>query len=122
MTYAQAFGKAPAGFSPALVISPGEGLRFLYEPVTVERLQAWAGVDIDEANPRFTEPLIAHARALEQAFGDRARFVLLGSVASDKYVRPLTQVFGERILFPKDFVGRGDMSRGSLLLRAARAG
>ena len=43
--------------------------------------------------------------------------VLLGSVASDKYVEPLTSVLGDRLLFPGEFVGRGDMSRGGLLLR-----
>jgi hypothetical protein len=48
--------------------------------------------------------------------------VLLGSVASDKYVRPLTRVFGDHLLFPSDFIGRGDLSRGGLLLRAARDG
>ncbi len=104
------------------MLSAGEGLRFLHERITLQRLQAWAQVAIDEGNPRFTEPLLAHAAALEQALGDRARFVLLGSVATDKYVRPLGQVFGERLLFPREFVGRGDMSRGSLMLRAARAG
>jgi predicted kinase len=122
MTYAQAFGKAPAGLSGALVMSPSEGLRFLHERLTLERLRSWANVDIHEQNPRFTEPLLAHARALESAYGQSARFVLLGSVATDKYVQPLTQVFGDRLLFPREFVGRGDMSRGSLLLRAARAG
>jgi predicted kinase len=121
MTYAQAFGRAPEGLSGALVISPAEGLRFLHERLTLERLRAWAEVDIDENNPRFTRPLIEHASALERTLGDRTRFVLLGSVATDKYVRPLTQVFGERLLFPPDFIGRGDMSRGALLLRAARA-
>jgi predicted kinase len=121
MTYAQAFGSAPEGLAGALVISAGEGLRFLHEPVTLERLSAWAGVAIDEKNPRFTEPLLAHARALYQALGSDTRFVLLGSVASDKYVRPLAGVFGDALLFPPVFVGRGDMSRGSLLLRAARA-
>jgi hypothetical protein len=34
----------------------------------------------------------------------------------------LLDVVGERLLFPTDFVGRGDMSRGALLLRAAREG
>jgi hypothetical protein len=34
----------------------------------------------------------------------------------------LLEVIGERLLFPTDFVGRGDMSRGALLLRAARDG
>jgi hypothetical protein len=120
--YAEAFGKAPDGLSPALVISPIEGLRFLYEPVTLERLRAWAKVDIHEHDPRFTEPLIEHATALDRALGASARFVLLGSVATDKYVEPLGRVLGPRLLFPPDFLGRGDMSRGSLLLRAARSG
>ena len=48
--------------------------------------------------------------------------VLLGSVASPKYVTVLTNIFGPRLLFPIDFVGRGDMSRGGLLLRHARDG
>lgn len=122
VAYAQAFGKAPEGLPAALVLSAGEGLRFLHERITRERLLAWAQVAIDEDNPLFTQPLLAHASALEQALQDRARFVLLGSVATDKYVRPLGQVFGERLLFPREFVGRGDMSRGSLMLRAARAG
>jgi predicted kinase len=122
VAYAQAFGKAPEGLPAALVMSPGEGLRFLHERITLARLEAWAEVAIDEHNPHFTEPLIAHASALEQALQGKARFVLLGSVATDKYVRPLGQVFAERLLFPEQFVGRGDMSRGSLMLRAARAG
>jgi len=122
VAYSQAFGRSPEGLPAALVISPGEGLRFLHERITLARLRAWAQVAIDEDEPRFTEPLLAHAAALDQALRDRARFVLLGSVATDKYVRPLGQVFGERLLFPLEFVGRGDMSRGSLMLRAARVG
>jgi len=120
--YAEAFGKAPAGLSAGLVISPSEGLRFLYEPVSVERLRRWADVSIDAGNRAFTEPLVEHAAALDRAFGTSARFVLLGSVATDKYVEPLGRVFGERLLFPPEFIGRGDMSRGSLMLQAARAG
>jgi hypothetical protein len=121
-TYAEAFGRAPPELTGGLVISPAEGLRFLHEPVTFERLRGWARIDIDARNPEFVEPLVEHASALERAFGATSRFVLLGSVASDKYVRPLTRVFGDHLLFPSDFVGRGDMSRGALLLRAARAG
>ena len=48
--------------------------------------------------------------------------VLLGSVATGKYVDVLLDVVGERLLFPTDFVGRGDMSRGGLLLRKAAEG
>jgi hypothetical protein len=120
--YAEAFGRPPPGLSGGLVISPGEGLRFLHEPVTVERLRGWAAVDIDAGNRRFVDPLVQHAVALERAHGTDTRFVLLGSVASDKYVVPLTRVFGDHLLFPPDFVGRGDMSRGAVLLRATRSG
>lgn len=120
--YTEAFGKAPDGMGAGLVITPAEGLRFLHEPVTLSRLERWAEQDIDARNRRFVEPLVAHAQAIDRALGHSARIVLLGSIASDKYVRPLTEVFGERLLFPSEFVGRGDMSRGGLLLRAAHAG
>jgi hypothetical protein len=120
--YARAFGSAPDGAAPALVISPGEGLLVLDEPVTLDRLRGWTSVPIDAGNRQFTEPLVRHAEELERAYGASARFVLLGSVATDKYVRPLVRVFGDHLLFPSDFVGRGDMSRGALMLRAARDG
>jgi hypothetical protein len=121
-TYAAAFGRPPPGLEGTLVISPGEGLRPLDEPLTLARMRAWADVPIDEHNQVFTQPLIRHAEDLERGYGARTRFVLLGSVASNKYVRPLTRVFGDHLLFPPDFIGRGDMSRGGLLLRAVRAG
>ena len=47
--------------------------------------------------------------------------MLLGSVASGKYVDILWPILGERLVFPAMFAGLGDMSRGGLLLRAARA-
>ena len=47
---------------------------------------------------------------------------MLGSIASGKYLDPLADVFGRRLLVPREFVGRGDISRGGLLLRAAEAG
>jgi predicted kinase len=119
--YAEAFGRPPPGLQGGLVISPTEGLRFLHEPVSLERLRGWAEVDIDADNPRFVEPLRQHAEALAAALAN-TQFVLLGSVASDKYVRPLLAAFGERLLFPAEFVGRGDKSRGALLLKAVRAG
>ena len=70
-------------------------------------------------NPRSI-PLLRDAKRIAAEHPD-AKVVLLGSIASNKYVSHLGAVFGERLLFPKDFVGRGDMSRGGLLLRAARA-
>jgi hypothetical protein len=118
LAYAQAFGRPPSGLPGALVISPTEGLRYPEERVTAERLRAWGTVDINVADPRYLAPLSTHARALAAA--TRCRIILLGSVATPKYVQPLLEAFGDRLMFPPDFVGRGDMSRGALLLRAAR--
>jgi hypothetical protein len=120
ITYATAFGRPPTGVDGALVITPGEGLLPAHEPVTLERMRAWAGVDVDARSEAFTTPLIGAVESLERAHGATTRFVLLGSVATDKYVRPLTRVFGDHLLFPPDFIGRGDMSRGALLMRAVR--
>jgi hypothetical protein len=119
-SYANAFGRPPTGLEGGLVISPAEGLRSLQEHVTAERLRAWAGIAVDARNPLFTRPLFEHAEQLERAHGSETRFVLLGSVATSKYVRPLVTVFGDHLLFPRQFVGRGDMSRGALMLNAAR--
>jgi hypothetical protein len=77
-------------------------------------------VVVHEDNPHFTAPLLRHASELLEAHDAATRFVLLGSIATNKYVEPLREVFGARLLFPIEFEGRGDMSRGSLLLRAAR--
>ncbi len=107
--------------SGALVITPTAGLRPAETRVDAGGLRAFAGVDIAAADPRYRRPLLASARALDEEIGADCDVVLLGSIASQKYVDVLTEVFGDRLRFPIDFVGRGDMSRGGLLLRAARA-
>lgn len=122
LAYARAFERPPGDLPGVLVITAGQGLCLPHEPVTLARMRAWAEVDIDADNRAYADPVEAHAVALAQAHGGQARFVLLGSVATDKYVRPLTKVFGDHLLFPGSFVGRGDMSRGALMLRAARDG
>ncbi|MET0591137.1 MAG: hypothetical protein ABW133_00455 [Polyangiaceae bacterium] len=122
VAYAGAFARPPVGAKGALVITPGEGLLPLDERITLERLRTWSTIAIDARNKRFTDPLLRHAVALVRAYGATTRFVLLGSVASKKYVEPLVRVFGYRLFFPPDFVGRGDMSRGGLMLRAASSG
>jgi hypothetical protein len=77
-------------------------------------------VDLSEAGETFHGPLMRDAKQLAADASGDAQVVLLGSIATNKYVGPLMQVFGERLVFPRDFVGRGDMSRGGLLLRYAR--
>jgi hypothetical protein len=127
LAYALAFARPPdpgaalAG-SGALVITPSAGLRPAETAVTADALHAFAGVDIAANDPRYRRPLLASARALDEEIGPDCEVVLLGSIASAKYVDVLTDVFGARLLFPIDFVGRGDMSRGGLLLRCVRSG
>ena len=73
-------------------------------------------------NARYRQPLEKGARSLLAEIGPDCDVILLGSVASPKYVDVLTAIFGDRLQFPIDFVGRGDMSRGGLLLRKATEG
>ena len=113
---------APLTGSGALIITPTAGLRAAETAVTLEALRAFAEVDIAADDPRYRRPLVASARALDAEIGRECEVVLLGSIASAKYVEVLIEVFGDRLLFPVEFVGRGDMSRGGLLLRAVRAG
>lgn len=122
MTYAEAFRGAPPGVPPSLVMVPGAGLVPPETMVDIEQLQAIAHVSVAEDNPNFCGPLSSAAKLLDEHAGRGCCYVLLGSVASAKYTTPLLEVFGERLLFPADFVGRGDMSRGGLMLRHARSG
>jgi hypothetical protein len=127
LAYALEFAKPPdpgadLTGSGALVITPTAGLRPAETAVTADALRAFAGVDIAANDPRYRRPLLASAKALAEEIGPDCEVVLLGSIASAKYVDVLTEVFGSRLQFPIDFVGRGDMSRGGLLLRCVRSG
>jgi hypothetical protein len=105
-----------------LVITSDSGLRPASTPLTVEALQRAARLDIDARHPRYPQPHEESAAALARHLRPKDDVVLLGSIASEKYVSILTAVFGARLVFPVEFVGRGDMSRGGLLLRCVAAG
>jgi hypothetical protein len=122
MAYSQAFAAAPHGAPGSVVITGGFGLIPPETVVTIEHLRGIAAIPIDAAEARYRAPLERDAELLANTAGADCDFILLGSVATEKYVEPLLKVFGERLLFPVDFVGRGDMSRGGLMLRCARAG
>jgi len=118
LTYARRFA-APGDVH---IITPTSGLRDPDTFVTRKAMQAFAAGEIDPANARYRRPFEQSARVLAAEIGPDCNVVLLGSVASPKYVGVLAGIFGERLLFPIAFVGRGDMSRGGLLLRKAREG
>lgn len=123
LAYARAFARPPRPPSSGVfVITAGSGLREADTPITADALRAFAGVDIDAANEAYRVPLERTARSLSDEAGEDVDVVLLGSIASGKYVDVLGEIFGERLLFPPSFVGRGDMSRGGLMLRAAASG
>jgi len=105
-----------------LVITPNAGLRGADVAVTRDSIRRFAGEPIDLENERYLRPLERSARTLRAAVGAECEVVLLGSVASGKYVEVLQPVFGDRLLFPSAFVGRGDMSRGGLMLRCVDSG
>jgi hypothetical protein len=121
LAYARAFARSPAGEAGIHVITPCDGLKPPEARVRAADLQRFAKVDVDADEARYTRPLLRDLRALAPIWAE-AEVVLLGSVASGKYSDLLEPVLGERLLFPSDFVGRGDMSRGGLMLRCVREG
>jgi hypothetical protein len=122
LAYARAFANAPAGVPGVLVITTNDGLRSPEHAVDLKTLRRYAKGSIDEGNAGYRRPLLRDAGLVDAAAGPDCEVVLLGSVASDKYVDVLLGVFGARLLFPATFVGRGDMSRGGLMLRCVDAG
>ena len=122
LAYSRTFATPPEGAAleggGVFVITPNAGLRSPDTIVTADAIRRFAGVEVSVDNPAYRRPLERSARALADEIGD-APVVLLGSIASSKYVDILAAIFGERLLFPQEFVGRGDMSRGGLLLRCA---
>lgn len=120
--YAEAFARRPDGGEGVYVITPCRGLMPLHAPVDLDLLGLFACEDIDPANPRYAEPLRHTAGWLDMELRRRGEVVLLGSVASERYVEPLLEVFGRRLRIPEAFVGRGDMSRGGLMLRRVESG
>jgi hypothetical protein len=123
LAYARAFATAPPRREDGvLIITPNRGLRSPDALVTRADLLAAARVDIRSDNRRYRAPLEASVRALARRLGGDGEVVLLGSIASAKYTDVLVAAFGPRLRFPVDFVGRGDMSRGGLMLRCVAAG
>ena len=120
--YARAFARPPEGVGGAWVVTPNRGLLPLESTVDLAALRKMATGDIDADDRRYRRPLVGALKKLDAAAGAGCDVVLLGSIASAKYVEVLTSVLGERLLFPPAFVGRGDMSRGSLMLRCAESG
>jgi hypothetical protein len=121
LAYAKAFSAPPHGLCGSYVITATEGLLDPEAVVNLEQVRAMAAAKIDAGESRYRVPFERGCQLLREKIEDSCDIVLLGSIATAKYVEPLLQVFAERLLFPVDFVGRGDMSRGGLMLRSVEA-
>jgi hypothetical protein len=115
LAYAERFGEA-------LVITPTRGLQPPSLPFNLRLLREFAVGDVSLDNPEYRSALERDVKALSKRVGTGAQVVLLGSVASGKYVDVLLPILGPRLRYPTAFIGRGDMSRGGLMLRSAASG
>jgi hypothetical protein len=122
IAYANAFARPARGTPGVLVITPTRGLIDPRTRIRLDDLREFAAVDIHEDDPRYRLPIERDARLLATKLPTQSEVILLGSIATGKYVDVLLANFGERLRFPADFVGRGDMSRGGLMLRCVADG
>jgi hypothetical protein len=122
LAYARRFARTPRGGAGVHVIVAGRGLVGPDVRVRRDELLEIAARPVDEEDDAYRAPLLCDARRLAAALGPRGEAVLLGSVATGRYLDVLSEALGPRLLFPSAFVGRGDMSRGGLMLRASRSG
>jgi hypothetical protein len=120
LAYATMFGRRARSAAHTFIITTDRGLIPPETRVHTSDLVAFSGVDIAANDRRYRDPLRRDAAELASAVGAKSSVILLGSIATGKYVDAFAEIFGERLLFPREFVGRGDMSRGGLLLRCVR--
>jgi hypothetical protein len=123
LAYARRFAAADDATGTGIyVITPGFGLVAPDWCITADRMKRMRRIDIDASSRAYAKPLREHARHLAESIPPHAQVILLGSVATGKYVDILRPLFGEHLRFPSAFAGLGDMARGGLMLRAAREG
>lgn len=112
--YARRFA-SPAGVH---IITSDRGLMAPEELVTATDIRTMSTGSIDHEHEPYRAPLLRDVTALRDSIGKTGDVVLLGSIATEKYVAVLGEILGPQLLFPAEFVGRGDMSRGGLMLRS----
>ncbi len=124
ITYSERFKRPPAGMEldGVLIITPGYGLVRPDWKIDEEKMRRLRRTKVDAKSRTYRKALERDLEAIAGFCGEETRFVLLGSVATGKYVDVLHPILGERLLFPKTFAGMGDMQRGAVMLRAARDG
>lgn len=120
LAYAQAFAEPPPNCPGVLIITSTAGLLSHDTMIRSARLRGFSRGRIHIKNRNYCSSLRRTARRLAAQMGPDCELVLLGSLATDKYLDVLKPIFGSRLRVPQEFIGRGDMSRGGLLLGCVR--
>jgi hypothetical protein len=120
LAYAQTFSCPPSGCPGIFIITPSAGIVPHDTLIRLPKLRGFSRVPIHVKNQVYYSSLRRTAKKLAGEIGPDCEVVLLGSLASRKYLEILIPIFGSRLIVPAEFIGRGDMSRGGLLLRYVR--
>ena len=122
LAYARYYAAPKHGWPGCYIISSNAGLVLPEEDVSVVQLVRFSQTPIDEDEPLYSEPLRQALGRLGKRLPHDAQIVFLGSIATRKYRAILSEVLGGRLYYPACFEGRGDLSRGSVLLQSVKSG
>jgi hypothetical protein len=120
LAYANAFSEPRALENSVFLITATHGLLSPNARIGHDQLNEMAAVPIKNSDFRYRVPLERDVTQVAKQVQVNDEVVLLGSIATPKYIEPLSSILGERLMIPSSFIGRGDMSRGALMLRAIR--
>jgi hypothetical protein len=120
LAYANAFARPPANCAGIFIITPSAGLLPHDTIIRHPRLRGFARVPIHGKSGLYCAALRRSAKQLAALTTADCEVILLGSIASGKYLDVLSPIFGSRLRFPAEFRGLGDMSRGGLMLRCVK--
>src|SRR6266496_4604265 len=96
VAYATAFARPATGMPGVFVITPTRGLVDASTRIRLDDLREFATVDIHGDDPRYRAPIERDARVLAQKLPPRSEIILLGSIATEKYVNLLLARFCHR--------------------------
>lgn len=120
LAYANHFQRPSGNLPGTLVITAGRGLVTPDFPVRIADLRRMRRTRIHDKPGKYRNAVRRDALDLEAEASDATLFVLLGSLATGKYLDVLVPILGERLVYPKALIGMGDMKRGATLLNAVR--
>jgi hypothetical protein len=120
LAYASAFARPPAACAGIFIITPSAGLVPHDTLIRHPRLRGFSRVPIHVKNQIYCSTLRRSAKKIAGNMTPDCEVILLGSIATGKYLEILGPIFGTRLRVPAEFLGLGDMSRGGLLLRCVK--